>query len=57
MLLAPEHKVVLTTRTPGPRKPARSAETASSFYLGLSNYVNNWKRLGFTDEDVEQARQ
>lgn len=22
------------------------------FYLGLSNYVNNWKRLGFTDEDV-----
>ncbi len=24
------------------------------FYLGLSNYVNNWKRLGFTDADVEK---
>ena len=22
------------------------------FYLNLSNYLNNWKRLGFTDEDV-----
>jgi probable F420-dependent oxidoreductase len=22
------------------------------FYLDLSNYVNNWKRLGFTDDDV-----
>ena len=21
-------------------------------YLGLSNYLNNWKRLGFTDEDI-----
>ncbi len=24
------------------------------FYLGLSNYVNNLKRLGFTDLDVEK---
>ena len=22
------------------------------FYLNLSNYLNNWKRLGFTDEDI-----
>jgi probable F420-dependent oxidoreductase len=22
------------------------------FYLNLSNYLNNWKRLGFTDKDV-----
>ena len=22
------------------------------FYLDLSNYVNNWQRLGFTDRDV-----
>lgn len=22
------------------------------FYLGLSNYVNNWRRLGFTQDDV-----
>ena len=21
-------------------------------YLGFPNYVNNWKRLGFTDDDV-----
>jgi hypothetical protein len=21
-------------------------------YLGLQNYVNNWKRLGFNDDDV-----
>jgi probable F420-dependent oxidoreductase len=24
------------------------------FYLGLSNYVNNWRRLGFTDDDVRK---
>ncbi len=22
------------------------------FYLNLSNYLNNWKRLGFSDEDI-----
>ena len=21
-------------------------------YLGLRNYLNNWKRLGFTDDDI-----
>ena len=25
---------------------------ALDVYLGLANYVNNWKRLGFTDSDV-----
>ncbi|MDF1910475.1 hypothetical protein PXH80_33760, partial [Mycolicibacterium smegmatis] len=24
------------------------------FYLDLSNYVNNWRKLGFTDSDVEK---
>lgn len=24
------------------------------FYLGLSNYVNNWLRLGFTEADVRK---
>ncbi|MGA9610406.1 MAG: LLM class F420-dependent oxidoreductase, partial [Mycobacterium sp.] len=24
------------------------------FYLDLSNYVNNWRRLGFTDADVRK---
>ena len=47
--LAPEHKVVLTTDAEEARKIGR--ETVD-FYLNLSNYVNNWKRLGFTDDDI-----
>ena len=49
VFLAPEHKVVLSTDVEEARSIGR--ETVE-FYLGLSNYVNNWKRLGFTDEDV-----
>jgi probable F420-dependent oxidoreductase len=48
-LLAPEHKVVLTTSAADAREVGRKA---LQVYLGLANYVNNWKRLGFTDEDV-----
>ncbi len=51
MLLAPEHKVVLTDDAAKAREIGR--ETVD-FYLGLSNYLNNWKRLGFTDEDLER---
>jgi probable F420-dependent oxidoreductase len=47
--LAPEHKVVLTTDADEARAIGR--ETVD-FYLNLSNYLNNWKRLGFTDDDV-----
>ncbi|MFG1930261.1 LLM class F420-dependent oxidoreductase [Mycobacterium sp. NPDC048908] len=47
--LAPEHKVVLTTDAEQARAIGR--ETVD-FYLNLSNYLNNWKRLGFTDEDI-----
>ncbi|GAY14920.1 LLM class F420-dependent oxidoreductase [Mycobacterium sp. shizuoka-1] len=50
VFLAPEHKVVLTTDTDAARALGRDSV---GFYLGLSNYVNNWKRLGFTDADVE----
>ncbi|WP_420090343.1 LLM class F420-dependent oxidoreductase [Mycolicibacterium duvalii] len=50
VLLAPEHKVVLTDDSEKAREVGRAAV---DFYLGLSNYVNNWKRLGFTDEDLE----
>jgi probable F420-dependent oxidoreductase len=35
--------------------PARARAVARQFlavYLGLPNYVDNWKRLGFTDADV-----
>ncbi|KUI25769.1 LLM class F420-dependent oxidoreductase [Mycobacterium sp. IS-1742] len=49
VFLAPEHKVVLGSDVDEARRIGR--ETVD-FYLGLSNYVNNWKRLGFTDEDV-----
>ena len=47
--LAPEHKVVLTTDSEEARAIGRKTV---DFYLNLSNYLNNWKRLGFTDEDV-----
>jgi probable F420-dependent oxidoreductase len=47
--LAPEHKVVLARDAETSRQIGR--ETVD-FYLNLSNYLNNWKRLGFTDDDV-----
>ena len=49
MFLAPEHKVVLTRDAEQAREIGR--ETVD-FYLNLSNYLNNWKRLGFTDDDL-----
>ena len=49
VFIAPEHKVVLSTDTEEARAIGR--ETVD-FYLGLSNYLNSWKRLGFTDADV-----
>lgn len=49
--LAPEHKVVLTTDTEKARAIGRQTV---EFYLGLSNYVNNWLRLGFTEADVRK---
>jgi probable F420-dependent oxidoreductase len=47
--LAPEHKVVPTTDTDHAREIGRQTV---GFYLGLSNYVNNWRRLGFSEHDV-----
>lgn len=47
--LAPEHKAVLTT---DPDKARTVGRKALEIYLNLANYLNNWKRLGFTDEDV-----
>lgn len=49
VFLAPEHKVVLSTDADEARRIGRGTV---EFYLDLSNYVNNLKRLGFTDEDV-----
>jgi probable F420-dependent oxidoreductase len=49
VFLAPEHKVVLTTDAGKARAIGRQTV---EHYLGLSNYVNNWLRLGFTQDDV-----
>ena len=49
-LLAVEQGVVLDTDPESAREVARNA---LSIYATLPNYTNNWKRLGFTDEDVE----
>jgi probable F420-dependent oxidoreductase len=47
--LAPEHKAVLTTDADQARAVGRKA---LEMYLNLNNYLNSWKRLGFTDSDV-----
>lgn len=47
--LAPEHKVVLTTDADHARTVGRKA---LDIYFNLANYRNNWKRLGFGDDEV-----
>ncbi len=49
VFLAPEHKVVLTRDAAQAREIGRQTV---DFYLNLSNYLNNWKRIGFTDADI-----
>src|SRR5256885_2235222 len=44
-----EQGVVYETDADRAREVARGALDG---YCGLPNYVNNWKRLGFTDDDV-----
>ena len=48
-LLAPEQAVAFTT---DPAEARSLARAHLAMYLGLPNYANNWKRLGFTDADV-----
>jgi probable F420-dependent oxidoreductase len=48
-LVAPEQAVVLETDPTAARAIARSH---LAVYLGLPNYTNNWKRFGFTDDDI-----
>jgi probable F420-dependent oxidoreductase len=47
--IAPEHKAVLTT---DPDKARAVGRKSLEIYLNLANYLNSWKRLGFTDDDV-----
>lgn len=49
--LAPEHKVVLTTDSARARTVGHQA---LDMYFNLANYRNNWKRLGFTDDEVSR---
>jgi probable F420-dependent oxidoreductase len=51
-LVAPEQGVVLET------DPERARALARDFierYLPLPNYANNWKRHGFTDDDIRDG--
>jgi probable F420-dependent oxidoreductase len=47
--LAPEHKAVLTTDAEQARAVARKMLPV---YFNLANYRNNWKRLGFSEEET-----
>jgi probable F420-dependent oxidoreductase len=51
-LLAPEQGVVLETDPVRARELARGAV---EHYRRLPNYTNNWKRLGFTAEEIEDS--
>jgi probable F420-dependent oxidoreductase len=51
-LLCVEQGAILETN---PDKARAAARRFLSVYLGLPNYVENWKRLGFTDVDVAGA--
>ena len=51
-LLAPEQGVILET---DPVKARAMARGALTHYLHLPNYLNNWRRLGFSEEDVTKA--
>jgi probable F420-dependent oxidoreductase len=50
-LLAPEQGVILDTDVARAREVAR---TNVQGYAQLPNYANNWRRSGFTDDDIEQ---
>jgi probable F420-dependent oxidoreductase len=47
-ILAVEQSVVLSTDPEHARQVARNA---LAVYLSLPNYLNSWRRLGFTDDD------
>ncbi|OBG22359.1 LLM class F420-dependent oxidoreductase [Mycobacterium sp. 852002-51057_SCH5723018] len=51
VFLAPEHKVVLSNDAGEARTVGRQTV---DHYLDLSNYVNNWLRLGFTHDDIRK---
>jgi hypothetical protein len=52
--LLPEQAVVLERN---PDQARAIARRHISRYLDLPNYTNNWRRLGFTDDDLVGAGQ
>ena len=50
-LLCVEQKVVLTTDASAAREAAKAA---IAVYANLPNYRNNWIRLGYSDDEIEQ---
>lgn len=50
-LLCVEQKVVLST---DPAVARETANAALAMYAGLPNYRNNWIRLGFSDDEIDQ---
>jgi len=48
-LVAPEQGVILET---DPAKAREIGRQAIKVYLSLPNYLNNWRRLGYSEEDV-----
>jgi len=50
--LCVEQKVLLVAEATKAREIARQA---MAFYLPLTNYRNSWKRVGFTDQDLENG--
>lgn len=49
LVVAPEQAVVFET---DPGRARSIARQHLAMYLGLPNYSNNWKRIGFTDADL-----
>jgi probable F420-dependent oxidoreductase len=50
-LLCVEQKVILSTDADAARA---AANTALNMYARLPNYRNNWIRIGFTEDEIEQ---
>jgi probable F420-dependent oxidoreductase len=48
-MLAPEQGVVLET---DPDKARALAREAVAYYTKLPNYANNWRRLGYSEDDI-----
>lgn len=49
-LLCVEQKIVLAT---DPAVAREAGKRSAAIYAGLPNYRNNWKRLGFSDAEIE----